>query len=562
LIFGEKYHRYFYLLGLFMMAAGLPLSKFLIGTGIFTVAINWGLESRYIPKVSYYFPRPQWPVLRKMFIEGNWAPKWRLFLQRRSILVLILFFILHLVGIIWAKDAGEAWKDVRIKLPLFLLPLVIGTSKPLDKKFFEALLMVFTLAVFISSLSTILVANGIVHPQKPITDFREASRFVPLIRLSLMVVLSVFLTGRWMIRVKNFMLKLLCLLLILWFAWFLAYMQSLTGLVIIFAGGFFLLVVMAFIYRRKKLVVLLVGAFLLACAGGGYMLRKAYKDFYDFKPVDAQHLDAFSPHGHPYHHELNYPMMENGNQVMIYVCWNELDSAWNSRSKIELNGGKDVNGNPIAITLVRYLASKGVRKDADAIAAMTDAEIRGVENGMTNALDSQRTPIERRLYQVFWEIYHYQHGGNPSGNSVTMRMELAHTAVQCIRQQPWIGNGTGGQKAAFAYTYDTNGTQLGEEWRTLHSHNQFLAIAVTLGIPATLFFIFMLWYAPASMRRWKSYLYLAFFITFFLSCFDDDTLETMQGVFFFGLFNSLFLYAMPRASAVVDENPGDPEEQE
>lgn len=559
MIFGEKYHRYFYLLGLFMMAAGLPLSKFLIGTGIFTVAINWGLESTYIPKLSYYYPRPQWSALRKMFIDGNYAPKWRTFLSRRSILVLMIFFLLHLIGICWSADKHEAWNDVRIKLPLFLLPLVIGTSKPLEKKIFEALLFIFTLAVFISTVSTVLVANGLVHTKTPVTDFREASRFVPLIRLSLMVVLSVFLAGRWMIRLKNIFLKAVCMLVVCWFAWFLGYMQSLTGLVIIFAGGFFLLVAMAFIYRRKKLVWMLLGGFIICSLGAGYVIRKAYKDFYDFKPVDAAHLESFSPHGHPYRHELNYPMMENGNQVMVYVCWNELDSAWNSRSKIKLNGGKDVNGNPVAVTLVRYLASKGARKDADAMAKLTDEEIRGVENGMTNALDAQRNPVERRLYQVFWEIYHYRHGGNPSGNSVTMRMELAHTALECIHRRPWIGNGTGGQKAAFDRTYDTEGTKLGEEWQWLHAHNQFLAIAVTLGIPAMLFFIFMLWYAPASMRRWKSYLYLAFFVTFFLSCFDDDTLETMQGVFFFGLFNSLFLYAMPRASAVVvDEKPAEP----
>lgn len=533
-----------------MMAAGLPLSKFLIGAGTFTVAINWVFESSITPQVAYYFPRPQWPMLGRMMREGNFAPKGRLFLSRRSIFVLCGIFLLHVIGTIWAKDQHEAWKDVRIKLPLLLLPVVIGTSEPLEKKWFERLLTVFTLAVFVSTVYTFLVAKGIIPPKHPMRDLRDASQFVPLIRLALMIVLAVFLTGRWMIRTKNILLKFTCLAVIFWFTWFLAFMQSLTGLVILLLGGFFLLVMMSFIYQRKKMVYGLLAVFLVGAGISGYVIRKAWNDFYNFHPVDTAHLERFSAHGHPYIHQLNYPMMENGYQVMAYVCWNELDSAWNSRSKILLNGGRDVNGNEISMTLVRYMTSKGLRKDADGFATLTDAEIRAIENGATNALDGERSPVERRLYQVIWELYHYRHGGDPSGNSVTMRLELAKTATGVIREHPWIGVGTGGQHTAFEDRYDTKGSRLGEEWQWLHSHNQFLAMAVTLGIPAMLYFIFALWYAPASMRRWRSYLYLAFFITFFLSCFDDDTLETMQGVFFFALFNSLFLYAMPRGSAV------------
>ncbi|HET6993297.1 MAG TPA: O-antigen ligase family protein, partial [Bacteroidia bacterium] len=108
----------------------------------------------------------------------------------------------------------------------------------------------------------------------------------------------------------------------------------------------------------------------------------------------------------------------------------------------------------------------------------------------------------------------------------------------------------GGQQKTFAEQYRKEGTKLGEEWQWLHSHNQLLSIAVSLGIPGLLYFLFSLWYAPHSMKRWRSYLYLAFFIVFFLSFFDDDTLETSQGVNFFAFFNALFLYSMPRASAI------------
>jgi len=132
-------------------------------------------------------------------------------------------------------------------------------------------------------------------------------------------------------------------------------------------------------------------------------------------------------------------------------------------------------------------------------------------------------------------------------------LALAKTALASIKNHPWVGVGTGGQQKAFAGIYHSKGSVLDEEWQWLHSHNQLLSMAVTLGIPFALYFLFSLWYAPHSMKRWRSYLYLAFFMVFFLSFFDDDTLETMQGVFFYAFFNSLLLYAMPRESALNTE---------
>lgn len=510
------------------MAAAMSLGKFFIGGSLFLIGINW-------------------------VAEGNFPTKWRLLRARKSILVLILLFILHLIAVAWAADKANAWHDVKIKLPLLIIPLVIGTSDPLEKKFFEPLIFVFILSVFTSSLITILVAYGYVHPTNPVNDLRDCSLFVPLMRLALMVVFSIFLLVRWTVRMKNIFIRSGCLLFMLWFMWFLQRMQSLTGMVILALGGAILLLSMAFIYRRKKLAFVLLLIYLGASISGIWILRKAYNDLFAVVPVDVKKVDSLTAHGNPYTNKINYPMIENGNQVMMYVCWGELDSAWNRKSKIVLNGGTDKNGNSVSITLLRYLASKGLRKDADALATLSENEIHEIENGVTNAKDKERSPLEKRIYQVFWEYYHYMNGANPSGNSFTMRLELAQTAWSCIKDHPFAGTGTGSQEKAFGKKYSEEGTKLGKEWQWLHSHDQFLAIGVTLGIPGIIFFLFMLFYAPWSMKRWRSYLYLAFFLVFFLSMFDDDTLETEQGVNFFAFFNALLLYAMPRKSALNTE---------
>lgn len=554
MIFGEKYHRWIYIFSLFVLAASMSLGKFFLGGSLFFVCINWGIEGTRVDPIWIHY-RGRWKELTiKSFFVGlfneNFKPKWRLFRARPSIAILMGVVVLHFIGMIWTPDVHEGWNDLRIKVPLLLVPMVIGTSRPLEKKIFEYLLLVFVLAVLVSSLVTILVWNKLYIPIRPINELRDASLFVPLIRLSLMSALSVFFLARWIYRVKNSFTRIASIVLIAWFLWFLQYMQSLTGLVILFTGGYILVVVMAFLYRKRIFAISLLVVLVLISIAGGIFIDRSYKKLFTIVPIDTKHLEKVSRLGHPYTFQFHSPMIENGNQVMVYCCWYELDSVWNSRSAIVLNGGEDKNGNPISATLVRYLASKGWRKDADALAKLSDDEIKAIENGCTNARDAERSPIERRLYQVCWEIYHYMNGASPSGNSVTMRMELANTAWRTIKQHPWIGIGTGGQQKHFTAQYKAEGTKLNEEWQWLHSHNQFLSIAVCLGIPGLLYFLFSLWYAPHSMKRWRSYLYLAFFLVFFLSFLDDDTLETSQGVNFFAFFNALFLYCMPRESAI------------
>lgn len=538
------------------MAASLSLGKFLIGASLFTLSFNWLFEGNRPDPIWVHY-KGRWKdfslkIFFRDLLEENFKPKWRLFKSRPAIPVVMVIVVLHFIGILWSPDQQAAWNDLKIKLPLLIVPLIIGTTQPLNKKLFELLLLTFVIAVFISTVSTMLIANGILPTKKVITNLRDASVFVPLIRLSLMCALSVFFLGRWIVREKKLILRISATLLIGWFLWFLQYMQSLTGLVILFAGGFALVVIMFFIYRKRTAAFVLIGIFIVGMGVVGYAANHYYKKYFTIHPIDKEHMNALTKYGKPYEHDLKYPMIENGNRVMVYYCWPELDSAWNKRSKIPF-AGKDINGDPLCFTLMRYLASTNTRRDAHAIEMLSDEEVRAIEHGATNELDKERTPIERRVYQVCWELYHYFNGASPSGNSVTMRMEFAQTALRTIKAHPWIGVGTGGQKKAYADVYHSYGTKLEREYQWMHAHNQFLSIAVCLGIPALLYFIFSLWYAPHRMKRWRSYLYLAFFLVLCMSFFDDDTLETSQGVNFFAFFNSLFLFAMPRDSAIRGE---------
>ncbi|HTF05704.1 MAG TPA: O-antigen ligase family protein [Bacteroidia bacterium] len=524
----KNYHRWLYYLGLLGIAAGLSVSKAFISMGTLLVAASW-------------------------LLEGGFAAKWRLLMARKSVLVLIAVFAIHVVGLLWTSDFEAGLKDVRIKLPLLIIPLVIGTSAPLNRKQFEGLLILFSLGVIIASVRTYLIATGVIH--KEITDLREASDLVPLIRLALFSALSILFFGRWFFRSSHWAVRVSCVVTSAWLLYFMFYMQSLTGLVVLIASTTLIAALMAAMNKRRKILTGILAAVVVTVAFCGYYVVKAYNEFYALRGNEVPKLYTVSSTGRKFHHRLDVPMYENGNKAMANVCWSDLMLEWNKRSSMPFHQAYDPKGNPIPFTLVRYLTSRGLLKDSAGMSQLSDAEIREIENGITNYRDKDRNPLEKRAYQVFWETYNYFAGGDPSGSSITMRIELMDAALHSIGERPWIGSGTGSQKNTYAEYYAATDTRLHEKFQWLHAHNQFLSIAVTLGIPAALFFVFSLWWPARSMRRWNSYLYLAFFLIVVLSFLDDDTLETQQGVTFFAFFNAILLYAMPFVSSVIHPPP-------
>ena len=519
-------------MGLLLIAFGMSISKVVVSVGTIWIGVNW-----------------LW--------EMNFQAKWRLLLARNSVFVLIAVFVLHLPSLIWTPDFSAGLGDIRIKLPLLVIPLVVGTSSPLPRKLFEGLLIGFSVGVFIASFRTFLIVKGVIP--KEFTDIREASDLVPLIRLALFSALTIMFCGRWFMRTKILWIRIACVLVSLWLFYFMLYMQSLTGLVVLLTTTVLLAIIMAALNRRMKLLFAMLGVIAVVLCVAGYYVRNAYNDFYALRGHEIPKLYTTSATGQHYFHSLGEPTYENGNKVMVNMCWVDMYREWPKRSSIPFKDGLDARGNPIRTTLIRYMASKGMLKDSASMSHLTDADIRAIEAGVTNYKEFERNPLENRAYQVFWELYNYTAGGNPSGSSVTMRLVVHGTALTAIGQHPWLGTGAGSQKKTYDEIYTKNGTLLSEDWQWLHAHNQFLSFAVTLGIPFTVYFIFTLWWPARNMRRWRSYLYLAFFIIIAVSFFDDDTLETQQGVTFYAFFNSLLLYAMPFVASVTNEKNASPE---
>lgn len=505
-------HSYIYFFGLALMVVALPLSKFLMSCAQFILVINWFIEGQYKRKINEFF-------------------------HNKAALVLVSLYILHVIGLIYTSDFDYALKDLRTKLPLLALPVIISTTAPLSKKRFNLLILIYVAAVLIGTL-----VSSYILLTKPIIDIRDISVFISHIRFSLNICLAVFALLYLLYKEKEFraVLRYSIGILIAWFIISLFLFESMTGLFILIVTS--ILISLHFLVRRSNIYfklgfVLVVIAIAIVSL---IIIKNIVDEVYHVDPVDFSTLEERTPYGHRYEHDTLRSSVENGTYVWIYICMPELREEWNRRSSFEFDS-LDMKSQHLSYTLIRFLASKALRKDKDGLSQLTDEEIRMVERGIANVKYEDKSSIMSRIHKIVWEYKNVQETNDPSGHSVLQRLEFWKASLGIIKRNPIIGVGTGDMNTAFDDQYERMNSPLEEiyQWR---SHNQFLSIFVGFGIIGLLWFIFSLIYPPLILNKFNDYFYLVFFIIAVLSMLNEDTIESQAGVTFFAFFNSLFLF--------------------
>ena len=503
-------HNNIYFLGLILLAVALPFSNLLMSIAQIILFANW-------------------------VVEGNLKNKFRNFLNNRTAIILSGVFFIHVAGLFYTSDWIYGLEDVKKKIPLMLLPLIISTSSPLSKEKIHCILKLFLFSVFISTLVSTIIFTGITG--KEIVDIRQISVFISHIRFSLMICFSFFIAAYFSIS-KSYKSKLIWAFVSIWFFCFLILMESLTGLTALFLGLLILAIrwILNQPLKRNLAAAFIIISFLLIPPA--YITYHVIEFYSPYIPK-LQQLEAFSARGEKYSHNMESREIENGNYVRLYVAINELKETWNQRSQIKFDS-IDRKGHYIEYTILRFLTSKGLRKDAEGVNALTNEEIIAIENGVANYEYQEKSSLNNRIKQVIWEVDWYLKGYNPTGHSFTMRLEFWRAAWIIIKENFAMGIGTGDAPAAFKNQYNQINTQLGKDcWH--RSHNQFLAITVALGLIGLAYFIFSLIYPFLNISNRKNYFYLLFFIIVAFSMLSEDTLETQAGVTFFAYFNSLLL---------------------
>lgn len=507
-------HPNIYFFCLILLAIALPFSKPVMSIAQILLLLNW-------------------------LIEGNLREKMRAFFSNRTALVLSSVWLMHLLGLLYTSDLEYGLKEIRTKIPLLLLPLIISTSPKITAKQVKVLLLFFVAAITVNTLISMAALSGLI--KKDINDVRRISLFVSHIRFSLMICLSVFILAYYAVKSKKISGRMFFVVLIVWLISFLFIIESMTGIFVLPACAFIFLTYYVF-SKGNVWVKVVYPALVAVCVFFLYLtVRSEYeKVTAPVQQVDLTQLDSLTAKGGTYFHDTENNQLENGNYVGLFICWNELEQEWNCRSRIKFDQ-HDRQGNEIQFTLIRYLSSKGFRKDAEGVNKLTPNDVALIESGVANCEYADFSSIRSRLHDIIWELNEYKNGRNSSGHSLTQRFLYWSAAVSIISENLLFGVGTGDPPTAFKNEYEKNNSSLEKKFR-LRSHNQFLAIAVSFGISGAALFMISLFYPLYKGKKLFDYFYISFFMIVLISFMSEDTLESQAGVTFFALFNSLFLF--------------------
>ncbi|MBL0330992.1 MAG: O-antigen ligase family protein [Bacteroidetes bacterium] len=471
-------------------------------------------------------------------LEGGVIAKFKAFFKNKPALILSSLFLLHAIGLFYTTDFHYASNDMRIKMPLIVLPLIFSTSKPLSKQVVDLLLKVFVAAIIVGTIISTSILTGIIH--RELVDIRSVSIFISHIRFALLICIALFVSGYYLYYSTKAIYKGMWLLIGCWLITFLIITESITGL---FAFCFAALVVAFYsIFKSKQTFIRYSGGVIVLALGlfVFYLFSQINNAIPKSQPLDVSQLEKTTSRGNAYEHNINSRFSENGHYIWVNFCNKELEESWSKRSSIPLSE-KDLKGNPVYFTLVRFLASKGLKKDADAVETLTTEEIKAIERGVVNVNYQHISSLKKRLHEISWELEMYKITGDPSGHSLTQRFEFWKAAMGIIKDNLVFGVGTGDVKMAFEAQYDKMNSPLTKEWR-LRSHNQYLSIGVAFGLVGLIWFLITLFYPMVLKGKTFDYLYITFLLIAVVSFLTEDTLETQAGVTFYAFFNSFFLF--------------------
>jgi len=501
-----------FLAGLLLLAASMPLSFFGMSLGQFILAGAWLLRGG---------------------IPGRMAAAWR----DRTVPVLAGVYVLHVVGMLYSTDLDYALRDLRIKLPLLLLPVLLYDAPAFVTRRSPLVLAVLVAAVLASTLVSAGILFGIVPHAGRIEDVRDTSVFISHIRLALLVALSFFLVTASARHEHRALRKAALVLVAAWFLVFLYLLESMTGIAILLltAAG-------ALCWRMRRTgrrLVPVAGLVLGMAAVLVVYVRKEAATVYSPAPAPPD-KQAVTAGGHPYVHYPERTEQENAHRVWDYVCETELEREWNRRSDIPY-GGRDRMNHELKYTLMRFMTSLGLRKDSANLAALTPGDIAAIEDGIANADYMQPGSLRQRIRRTIKEYYMSVNGANPSGSSMMQRLEYWRTGLSLFRDHWLTGVGTGDLQLAFDDAYRQRQSRLDPEDRH-RAHNQFLTMGIAFGLFGMMYFAFSLAWPVMRHPRGRSVHYLVFFAIAVLSMLTEDTLETQAGVTFFAFLNSFFLF--------------------
>lgn len=500
-------HHYLYVLLTAALCVAIPLSRYMTSMMLIFLAANW-------------------------LIEGDFKAKWQGIKEHKSAIIAFLFLLVMMLGFVRTDNFMEAMDYWSCKLPLYLAPVIVASSQPYKRKELD-----FILACFVVSTLFATVYSTVYYVRNDIVDIREISVFISHIRFSLCIDVAIVLLLHYAFREENLAMpiRIASGLLSCWMLAYLFIAQTLTGIVLLFLVALVYCVYVLLCRRNEKTYRWIAAGMLCLVAFFVLVLGSVTWHYFHVDQSQYATVDSMTVNGNPYVNDSN-SIVENGSLIGMYVCREELESAWPQRSIVSFHDPM------LESTLVRYLNSCHLRKDSAGVMALSQQDVRNIEQGIANVDYTSRFGLKRALYPIFFSIELYRCSGDVQNSTILQRVEYWRASWKQIEKNWLFGVGLGKHKTAVGEQLAADGSSLVGKDRT-GCHNQWLTFWLMGGIIVLLYFVFMLIYPFFEQKKKISFVYVAFFIILVGSMFTEDTLETESGLTLFAILNSILLYA-------------------
>jgi ABC-type multidrug transport system fused ATPase/permease subunit len=477
-------------------------------------------------------------------LEGNYREKTSRFVQNHAALAFAGLYLVSLAGLIWSKDLAHGLGKEQIdRLPMLTLTFLIVSSRPLSNFKIRILVYFFFAAVLVVSFIGfyIWVTGSYVN-------FRKISPFVSHIYFSMMVVMTIFALPWFTARLTSSpRLLIIAYTVSAWLIVYLFILRSLTG-IICFAGVIMFLFAWTVYNAKKNWIRIAASGLIIILTILGIGLFSWMYNKVSMKIVPEPHtLQEKTSAGNSYSHLFDHPERENGHFVYYFLAEEEARDAWNKRSDFDFDG-RDLPGNEIRITLYRYLSSMGLRKDAEAITNLTEKDIEAIEKGTPNFLYTQWPGFIVRFHQSIWEVYWYRYKGDPSGHTLTQRIELWKGSYEAFKEKPILGWGTG--DIFFAVEYGLKKIESQMDNYHMKPHNQYIVFLLTIGVVGSLVLYFLFGLFIKITGAWKYLAFNIFLVIMGVSMIANHPIDAQAGQTFFTFFSLYFGFLYPRLSQI------------
>ena len=503
-------HRKAYIFFISCLAASLSLGKFPMSLSLIGLSLNWLLELEFQLK---------WKNIK----EKKYLP-----------IIFSGLFLVELFWLLFSQDITIGLNVLRIKTPLLLLPIIIGSSNSFSKREWKIIISTFFIGILVSTFWVYLVSLEILPTKKDSGTIRDASIFMSHIRYSVLLSFSGVLL--LYLAIKKQINKPLAFIVFFWLLFLIFKLATITAILGLSSALLFIFISLLFFYKNQSKTLYIAGIATLFFLAGLYT-TVIFNDFHHIKTKERS-LKTFSIGGEKYQQDLKDNTRENGYYLWENIAEKELERTWNRKSEISFKS-KDKKQQPLKATLYRFLTSKGLDKDSASLGKLTQNEIQKIENGETSSVSYSNfeTRIRALLYE--WELK--KKDSDPNDQTINQRIVFWKTGIDIFLRNPIFGHGPGGVKLEYKKNYKNQKTNL-KKGNQLLAHNQFITQALNLGIVGAAIWLFIILYSFFKVEKKLTLLVIPYLLLMFFAFMSDDMLEVQAGATIFSFFGTLLLF--------------------